>query len=111
MDTPRTIGEVPGSSGSVNSRRLAGDRLNRERVNCSAKIFVMAMPIVTLTQGSRSYMSRMLHTGVLVLLIAIYLLGTVGEAHAQDATWLLSPASGDFDTATNWSPPTVPGGT
>ena len=60
----------------------------------------MTMPIVTLTQGSRSYISRMLHTGVLVLPIAIYLLGTVG-AHAQDATWLLSPASGDFDTATN----------
>jgi autotransporter-associated beta strand protein len=32
-------------------------------------------------------------------------------AHAQDATWLASPGSSDFNTSTNWSPATVPTGT
>jgi autotransporter-associated beta strand protein len=32
-------------------------------------------------------------------------------AVAQDATWLLNPGSGDFDTAANWTPATVPTGT
>ncbi|HEY1546065.1 MAG TPA: autotransporter domain-containing protein [Xanthobacteraceae bacterium] len=32
-------------------------------------------------------------------------------AAAQDATWLLNPGSGDFDTAANWTPATVPTGT
>ncbi len=34
-----------------------------------------------------------------------------GAVRAQDATWLLNPGSGDFDTAANWSPATVPTGT
>ncbi len=32
-------------------------------------------------------------------------------AHAQDATWLASPASGDFNTRGNWSTNAVPTGT
>ncbi len=34
-----------------------------------------------------------------------------GTVRAQDATWLSNPASGDYKTATNWSPATVPTGT
>ena len=33
---------------------------------------------------------------------------TVQPAMAQDATWLLNPATGDFNTAANWTPATVP---
>jgi autotransporter-associated beta strand protein len=33
------------------------------------------------------------------------------SAHAQNATWLLTPGSGNFNTATNWTPATVPTGT
>ena len=33
------------------------------------------------------------------------------KSNAQDATWLLKPASGDWNTASNWNPPTVPSGT
>ena len=48
-----------------------------------------------------------------------YLLSTVAaaallaatSARAQDATWLLNPGSGSFNTATNWTPATVPTGT
>jgi autotransporter-associated beta strand protein len=109
METRRVIGEVPGSSGSVDSRRPASDRLNRATVNRGAWMIIMAMPIVTLAQASRSYISRMLRNGVLVLLVGVCL-GTVA-AHAQDATWLLSPGSGNFDSAANWSPSTVPTGT
>jgi hypothetical protein len=32
-------------------------------------------------------------------------------AYAQDATWLLNPATADFNTASNWTPATVPTGT
>ena len=32
-------------------------------------------------------------------------------AHAQNATWLLTPGSGNFNTATNWTPAAVPTGT
>ncbi len=34
-----------------------------------------------------------------------------GMARAQNATWLLNPVSGDFNTGANWSPTTVPTGT
>lgn len=34
-----------------------------------------------------------------------------GAARAQDATWLSTPASNDFNTGTNWFPPVAPGGT
>ena len=34
-----------------------------------------------------------------------------GAARAQDATWLASPGSGDFNTAVNWNPAAVPTGT
>jgi autotransporter-associated beta strand protein len=33
------------------------------------------------------------------------------SALAQDATWLLNPGSGNFNTAANWTPATVPTGT
>jgi len=109
MDTRRTIGEVPGSSGSVDSRRPARDRLNRATMNCGARMIIMAMPIVTLAQPSRSYVVQMLRNGVLVVLVAVCL-GTVA-AHAQDATWLATPVSGNWNTAANWTPATVPTGT
>jgi autotransporter-associated beta strand protein len=38
-------------------------------------------------------------------------LGTIQPAGAQDATWLANPGSGDFNTAANWNPATVPTGT
>jgi autotransporter-associated beta strand protein len=34
-----------------------------------------------------------------------------GQVWAQDATWLQTPGSGDFNTGTNWSSATVPTGT
>ena len=46
---------------------------------------------------------------IVALLSATALSGAA--AHAQDATWLTNPASGDFNTAGNWSPATVPSGT
>ena len=35
----------------------------------------------------------------------------MSPAHAQDATWLATPGTGDFNTAANWDPATVPTGT
>lgn len=44
-------------------------------------------------------------------LAAALLLPAAGPARAQDATWLASPGTADFNTGTNWSPATVPTGT
>ena len=51
-------------------------------------------------------LARLLSTAT--LLLAFY-----SPAHAQNATWLLNPpsASGNFNTAANWIPATVPTGT
>ncbi len=47
-----------------------------------------------------------------VLLLATTALTFAAQpAVAQDATWLATPGSNDFNTATNWSPGTVPTGT
>ncbi len=43
-------------------------------------------------------------TAVMALLAAM-------PAQAQDANWRVIPGSGDFNTAGNWSPATVPTGT
>src|SRR5271166_3400138 len=109
MDTRRTIGEAPGSSGPVDSRRPAKDRVNRANVNRGARIVIMAMPIVTLAQASRSYVSRMLCNGVFVLLVGVCI-GAVA-AHAQNATWGTTPGSSNWNTAVNWVQDTVPTGT
>ena len=50
--------------------------------------------------------------GRLAALLAISaLILHYGVAHAQDATWLASPSTGDFNTGSNWSTGTVPTGT
>src|SRR5258708_16637325 len=46
-----------------------------------------------------------------VLLASAALCAVVAPALAQDATWLATPGSGDFNTAANWTPATVPAGT
>jgi uncharacterized protein with beta-barrel porin domain len=45
------------------------------------------------------------------LLVASTLTVGASPAAAQDATWLATPGSGDFNTAANWNPATVPTGT
>src|SRR5690349_8761896 len=48
------------------------------------------------------------HTHCLLPVIIISL--TVGSTFAGSATWDTSPANGDWNTAGNWSPMTVPNG-
>jgi autotransporter-associated beta strand protein len=49
--------------------------------------------------------------GPLAALLAIYILILpYGLAHAQDATWLASPGTNNFNTGSNWSTGTVPTG-
>jgi hypothetical protein len=40
----------------------------------------------------------------------LLLLASTGAAFAGSATWKSSPATGDWNTATNWTPQTVPNG-
>ena len=97
MGTPRTIGEVPESSGSVDDRGPAGNELNRKTMKWGARLIAVAAPFVVLAQASRRCISRTLYHGLLVRLIGVCL--GAGAAHAQDAIWLLSPGSGNWNTA------------
>jgi autotransporter-associated beta strand protein len=47
----------------------------------------------------------------LVATTAVAALLAATSAHAQDASWQRFPGSGDFNTAGNWNPATVPTGT
>ena len=49
------------------------------------------------------------YTGLALLGGGMFFCATAADG--QDATWLLSPGSSDWDTATNWTPATVPTGT
>ncbi len=51
------------------------------------------------------------HTRLLITALLAGVSLSAIAAHAQDATWLQNPSSGDFNTASNWNPPTVPTGT
>ncbi len=49
---------------------------------------------------------------IISLAIAVaVLLGATGVILAESATWNLNPATGEWNTATNWMPNTVPNGT
>jgi len=45
-----------------------------------------------------------------VLLCVAFVFTTLTTIHAGSATWNLSPSSGDWNTAANWTPQTVPNG-
>ena len=45
-----------------------------------------------------------------VAILPLLLLSAASAAFAGSATWKLSPSSGVWNTATNWTPPTVPNG-
>src|SRR6266446_5051637 len=51
-----------------------------------------------------------MRTHLLATVAAVALLAAL-PAHAQDATWLLNPGSGNFNTAANWTPAAIPTGT
>jgi autotransporter-associated beta strand protein len=55
--------------------------------------------------GGGAMRAHLLTTTAAVALLAAL------PARAQDATWLVNPGSGNFNTAANWTPPTVPTGT
>ena len=44
-----------------------------------------------------------------ILVVAVSILAPT-IAHADSATWNLNPTSGDWNTAANWTPMTVPNG-
>lgn len=66
MDTRRPIGELPGTCGSVESRKAGSDRSNHATLKCPSRNITIAIGILTLAQACLSYTSRMLRTGVLV---------------------------------------------
>ena len=65
----------------------------------------MTIPMVTLAQVSRRYVSQSLRNGVFMLLVGGFLDTVVAQAQS---TWLAVPGTGLWNTATNWTPTTVP---
>jgi autotransporter-associated beta strand protein len=53
---------------------------------------------------SKPFLSKQNGLGALAIVLGL----CETEAYGQDATWLLSPGSSDWDTAANWAPAAVP---
>ena len=74
-------------------------------------VVLSRVPGLASAQSARRRLSRrcgaLLATTALVAVTAF----APSAARVQDATWLLNPTSGDYNTATNWNPATVPMGT
>src|SRR5271157_4463189 len=93
----------------VSSRKSVGNRLRRKTISYRSGLTVVVIGILHLAQAWGSYTLRMLFADMLVRFVAVFICTVV--AHAQNATWLLNPGSGDFSTAANWAPAAVPTGT
>ena len=112
MNRLRTIRHILALAGSesATSHRSADGRVKR---------IIRALPIATVAQASRSYISRLLRGGKLGLGLFACLCFSTVVAHAQasnfDATWLSGLPTSDWNTAANWvpaaGPPIVPTGT
>ena len=84
----------------------SGDSIRRANVDASAQE-------ARATTAAR-YSGRLRRGEVrahLVATTAVAALLAATSAHAQDASWQRFPGSGDFNTAGNWNPATVPTGT
>lgn len=55
-------------------------------------------------------MKRLFVALIAGLLPAFFLMPSVQTSHADSATWKTSPATGDWNHAANWTPPTIPNG-
>lgn len=64
-----------------------------------------------LTSPSRALSRLLQSTFTAALAPALLLLLIIRPSHAGSATWETSPSNGDWNTATNWTPVTVPNGT
>jgi fibronectin-binding autotransporter adhesin len=106
MNTRRTIGEVPGSSGSVSSRGPAEDRVNGAVIVDWAGMISGDAPIVRRAQTICRSLTQRLRNSALTLLFSACLC-TVG-AYAGNATWNGSGSA--WQTAGNWSPNGAPTG-
>ena len=67
-----------------------------------------AVPICLLFKGRLRHDAPMKPLPVSCAIILTLLLGALNAVHADSATWNLDPKSGDWNTATNWTPNTVP---
>ncbi len=59
---------------------------------------------------ARSMARRIVWSPLLAAATILFLLAAASNALAGSATWNLNPTNGDWDTAANWTPATVPNG-
>ena len=62
------------------------------------------------TTASHSSVSPRLSPSVLIAVMLLLLLAMPCTTFADSATWKMSPATGDWNHAANWTPPTIPNG-
>jgi autotransporter-associated beta strand protein len=65
---------------------------------------------VCFTPASSDSYPRLVRKTILEIILAAVSILTPIVAHAGSATWDLNPTSGDWNTAENWTPTTVPNG-
>jgi autotransporter-associated beta strand protein len=65
---------------------------------------------VSFTPASSDSNPRLVRNTFLQTILAVVSILTPIVAHAGSATWDLNPGSGDWNTAANWTPATVPNG-
>src|SRR5262245_355891 len=119
MDSPRARkpARTASARGSMRSHRLRRRRqaavhgVSRGGVGgVWPAIAVRGRPVpAAMLCGLRSS-TALARTGATAALLAGVFLGAA-PMRAQDATWLQNPGSGDYNTAANWSPASVPTGT
>src|SRR5882724_1345260 len=92
---------------------------NRERQDSFAQLEVITMKIMQSLVLWKSFHRNNIESHLRCLARAFFpsatailtlLLSTMSSSFAGSATWKASPATGDWFTATNWTPTTVPNG-
>jgi autotransporter-associated beta strand protein len=85
-----------------------GTRFWIEGYNCQDRIASFCACYLDPTPGRKGDPSSIMKN--IFLLFSAFCLLLSNFAYAGSATWKLSPASGDWNTAANWTPATVPNG-
>jgi autotransporter-associated beta strand protein len=85
-------------------------RLTAESRNAGARVAVLSFVSFERSPACERLNRRLAALLATTALVAVAVL-VPGAARAQDATWLATPGSGDFNTAANWNPAAVPTGT
>src|SRR5262249_36186541 len=100
-------GNPAGPLHPVPGKRRGNFNLFKTAVPCSAKNFLELQPGIPVVHAVKTNTCLRVSSFSLILLAFILALGTAA-ARAGSAVWNLDPGSSDWNTASNWTPATIP---